>query len=334
MKYDEFAFLNQQLAGMLKSGIPLEGALRQLCSTLRRSKLRGEFEQLERDLSNGIPLKQSLAERKLPEFYKQMIAVGIESNDLPAVLTLLADYYQKINLLWTRLKGLMVYPLIVLAFSFALSIFLVKIAGPFVTTMLAALSPANPQPSGFIGKPLSPTTISAGLLVPMVLLGLLCLAALSLILVPAWRKKACWILPGFKEAHLSRFASSFGLMLQSGCQLSTALALLQRMENQTPLGRDLALWQMQLASGCQTFSDVSANSKIIPPLFIWLVASEQENWEIGLQRAAEIYYARALYRTELLLGAILPVSVVALGFIVLVQLISLVRMLYGTVDVL
>src|SRR5436309_259451 len=30
MKWDEFAFLNQQLAGMLKTGIPLEGALRQL----------------------------------------------------------------------------------------------------------------------------------------------------------------------------------------------------------------------------------------------------------------------------------------------------------------
>jgi type II secretory pathway component PulF len=28
MKLDEFAFLNQQLAGMLKAGIPLETALR------------------------------------------------------------------------------------------------------------------------------------------------------------------------------------------------------------------------------------------------------------------------------------------------------------------
>ena len=28
MKYDEFAFLNQQLAAMLRDGIPLEGELR------------------------------------------------------------------------------------------------------------------------------------------------------------------------------------------------------------------------------------------------------------------------------------------------------------------
>ena len=30
MKLDEFAFVNQQLAGMLRSGLPLEGALREL----------------------------------------------------------------------------------------------------------------------------------------------------------------------------------------------------------------------------------------------------------------------------------------------------------------
>jgi hypothetical protein len=36
VKYDEFAFLRQQLAGMLKSGIPPEPALRQMCAAMRR----------------------------------------------------------------------------------------------------------------------------------------------------------------------------------------------------------------------------------------------------------------------------------------------------------
>ena len=31
MKLDEFAFFNQQLAAMLRDGIPLEGALQRLC---------------------------------------------------------------------------------------------------------------------------------------------------------------------------------------------------------------------------------------------------------------------------------------------------------------
>ncbi len=47
-----------------------------------------------------------------------MLLVGARSNDLPGMLTLLADYYQRQHLLWTRLKGLMTYPAIVLLVGF------------------------------------------------------------------------------------------------------------------------------------------------------------------------------------------------------------------------
>jgi type II secretory pathway component PulF len=40
MNLDEFAFFNHQLAGMLKSGIPLEAALRLVCAEMRRQRWR------------------------------------------------------------------------------------------------------------------------------------------------------------------------------------------------------------------------------------------------------------------------------------------------------
>src|SRR5665213_2815844 len=128
MKYDELAFLNEQLAGMLKSGIPLETGLRQLCAGMRRGKWRREFEKLQADLSQGVPLSQAVDRRDLPDLYKRMVEAGAKSNNFPAILTLLADYYQKTHFLWTRLKGLMVYPIIIVGASLALSVFLVQIA--------------------------------------------------------------------------------------------------------------------------------------------------------------------------------------------------------------
>src|SRR5262245_50022364 len=121
MNLERFAYLNQQLAGMLKAGIPLEGALPKLCATLPGGDLQAELKALETDLAQGTPLRATLAPRQLPEFYKQMLLVGAQSNDLPALLTLLADHYQKLSFAWTRLKGLMLYPLIVLVVSFARS---------------------------------------------------------------------------------------------------------------------------------------------------------------------------------------------------------------------
>src|SRR5262245_33729593 len=117
MNNDELAFFNQQLAAMLRDGIPLEGALKQLCAGMKVGPLRNEMTQLENDLARGTPLNEAISRRALPEFYVRMIGAGARSNDLPGVLTLLADYYQRTNAVWNRLKGLMVYPFLVLLVS-------------------------------------------------------------------------------------------------------------------------------------------------------------------------------------------------------------------------
>jgi type II secretory pathway component PulF len=325
VKYDEFAFLNQQLAGMLKSGIPLEPALRQMCATMRRGQFRAEFQALEADLSRGVPLEQALAGRRLPDFYKQMVRVGIKSNNLPAILTMLADYYQKAHVLWTRLKTLLIYPLIVLVFCFGLSFLLVSVAGPLSASLGSALG--NPIFGGQ-NQP-SPMTFLAGILMPLILLGFILAAVLAVLAVPRWRKNARWILPGFKEAHLSRFSSALALMLKTGCDLKSALALLRQMEAGTKMEAELARWESRLAEGAPKFADLGAHSKVVPPLFFWLVAGQGEDFELGLAQAAQMYYDRALYRSEVFLQTVLPVSILALGFIILVQLSSMIHFLFG-----
>ena len=47
MKPDELAFANEQLAGMLKSGLPLEGSLRELSASMKGGSLRTELVALE-----------------------------------------------------------------------------------------------------------------------------------------------------------------------------------------------------------------------------------------------------------------------------------------------
>ena len=97
MKYDEFAFFNQQLAAMLRDGIPLEGALRRLCEEMRAGSLRTELQTLEADLAKGTPMADALPARQLPELYKRMILVGVKSGDLPGALTMLADYFHQVE---------------------------------------------------------------------------------------------------------------------------------------------------------------------------------------------------------------------------------------------
>jgi hypothetical protein len=55
-------------------------------------------------------------------------------------------------------------------------------------------------------------------------------------------------------------------------------------------------------------------------LFVWLVATGGENWAAGFRHAAQIYYERALHQVETLLYAALPVSVLALAFLIIGQI--------------
>jgi type IV pilus assembly protein PilC len=310
MKNDEFSFFNQQLAAMVRDGIPLESALRRLCADMRQSPLRAELEKLEADLAKGTPLREAAAARKLPDLYRQMLEVGAQSNNLPAVLTLLADHYQRRHVVWTRLKGLMVYPLIVLIGSFLLSCFLAFVVSKLVN---------SPDFRAFGQGQYITSTASTVLWLSPFLIGLAAALICVAVTMPSVRCALRWRLPAFKEAGLAQLASALALMLKSGVPLDKALGLMEQLERGTPAGKEISRWRERLASGRGNFSEMADGGHIFPPLFVWTVSQSHEDLPAGFQRASEDYQARASYRTDLLLYSALPCSVLALGMMIISQ---------------
>jgi type II secretory pathway component PulF len=319
MRYDELAFVNLQLAGMLKSGIPLEGALRQLSKGMRRGDLQPEFEKLERDLGAGTPLETALNARKLPDLYRRMVVAGARGNDLPGILTLLADHYQRMSSIGSRLKGLLVYPSIVIVASLALSCFLALLFRSFNTDIPRILGDLEP---GELTGGGTDVLIWMPVLVLTAAAAFLC----AVLVTPPLRRWLRWRLPGFKEAALAQLASAMRLLLKGGTTLTDALGLVGNLESQTPAGRDIAQWQRRLAEGHARFPDIAVGSTVVPPLFSWLVSSADEDMAAGFQRAAEIYEARAAYRVEMLLYAALPVSILCLGVMLISQAYPVIRL--------
>jgi type II secretory pathway component PulF len=316
MKYDEFAFFNQQLSAMLRDGIPLEGALRRLCQDMRRGALRDELAALEADLAKGTPMAEALKDRQFPELYKRMLLVGVRGGDLPGALTMLADYFQNQNNVWSRLKSMLTYPFIVMFVAFVVSLgmaFLWNcVIGPEFREMFGGMGIRMPAATLFALASLHSIWVF-----PMAL-GLLFAGMACLVALPALRGRFLWRLPAFKEATVSRVASALTLLLKNGVPLPEAIGLVAQLEN-SPAAADLEQWRARLAGGTVKFSEVAANNRLIPPLFVWLVASAGEDLASGFNRAAEIYHARALYRTEVALFSVLPVASLFLGAIVLSQ---------------
>lgn len=322
MNQDEFSFFNQQLAAMLKEGIPLEGALKQLCAGMRRGRFRSEVDKLGADLANGVPLEAALKQRALPDLYVRMVQAGARSNDLPGVLLLLADHYRRGHAISTRLKGLMVYPVIVLVASFALSALLALTYIPF----LRAIVPTEPFWWG-APSPASPGPFQVWIVLPTCLLGALVLGLAVFLLVPAFRRWMLGRLPAFKEAGLARFASCMELMLKAGNTLEDALSMARAIEARSPIGRELPVWEKRLAAGGRQLRDIGAGSRAVPPLFLWLVDSCGADMQEGFAQTARLYASRAAARSDMLLYAALPVSILALAALIVSQVVPLLRVL-------
>jgi type IV pilus assembly protein PilC len=312
VKLDEFAFLNQQLAGMLRAGIPLEGSLRELSTTMRRGKLRRELEALQADLAAGVPFTEAVQKRQLPELYVRLTQAGVSGGDLPGVLTLLADYYNRLAAIMTRLKGLMVYPLIVLLASLGVSVLITLV---YRTVILSTFEDLDSLMS-----PLGKVTLVPGIWLPVLILGSLTLIWIGVMVTPRLRHWARWKLPGFREASIAQLSAAASLLLQCGATLQGALGLLRKTEGPTPAGREIDRWMDLHRQGEAKWSSFTAGSRVFPPLFIWLVAQGGENMAQGFQRASEIYHARSTHKIDLLLYAALPMSIIGLALLIVGQI--------------
>jgi type II secretory pathway component PulF len=181
---------------------------------------------------------------------------------------------------------------------------------------------------GFGGPGLpTPTRFALNIWVPVGIYGLATAGVLAGLSIPRWRRRLRWRVPAFKEAALAQLAASMALMLEQGCTADQALALLTQLHADDPLRPEMEQWRARLAAGQRTFSDLAAGGKLVPPLFVWLVASSGEDWVAGFKQAAELFHSRAMHRLEMMLYAVLPASVLALGFLIVCQIVPVTRTL-------
>lgn len=326
MKLDEFAFFNQQLAAMMRDGVPLEGAMRQLSSTMQRGELRSEIEALESSLARGTPLAEALGQRKFPELYCRLLQAGVQGQDLAGFLSRIADHYHEQHVLWTRLKGLMTYPVLVLAAVFGLSLvvqsFMRQIYGGVSDAVLRDVLEGQAVPA--LTRLAWPLLENAWVF-PLTF-GLLFGAALLLVGMPGIRERFLWRFPAFREAALARIAGTLSLLLDRAMPLPEAVKTVEDLEAGTLAAEELKVWRTRLAGGVADLTQVTQGGRFFPPLFAWIALQVQTSLAEGFRRTSAVYGARAAARTEMMLHAALPVAVLTLGTLVAIQAILMVSL--------
>jgi type IV pilus assembly protein PilC len=306
------------------------GALRQLSAGLAHGDLKAELSALEADLAKGTPLRDALPPRQLPEFYKRMLLIGAQANDLPGVLLMLADHYARLDALWARLKGLMVYPFLLLLTAAAVSGILAFV----LDQIIRGNELENLMWFGGLGER-QPNPAANWLFLrwfPVVVLGMSAFVLFVALVLPNLRQSLRWRVPAFRDASLAQLAGSLSLLLKHGCSLREALGFLRQSEGTTPLGCELDRWQAKLASGEGKLSEITAGSSLVPPMFVWLAEQDSDNLSRGFERVSELFLNRSHRSRDQLVHAALPTAIVALGFIIICQVVPVFRTLQYWMD--
>jgi len=333
MNTEELAFVNRQLAGMLKSGIPLEAGLKKMTESMSSGRLKDQLGQLGSRLEKGQPVEQAVEGLDLPDTYKRLLVLGQESQSMPKVLSCVADYYERIGTLVTRLRGLAIYPMLIL------------VCGLLVAGLMAFLLSMLKKDVGIlvfggVSDLQSPMTrffrSSWSSIFPMGVFAVGLLFYAIVLRSQKMRRYFSWKIPMLRDAALAQYAGLAEALLTSGARLPEVIGMVRKLESGSAMETDLAQIEQNLAEGHAGYDSASRGCRTIPNFFNWIVAQAGEDVTAGFGHARTIYTSRAESKMQAFLYCFLPINILVIGLLLLVFFIptisfaaDLIRMIEG-----
>ncbi|MFQ5559105.1 MAG: type II secretion system inner membrane protein GspF [Nitrospinota bacterium] len=149
VKSSELPALYRQLSTLVGAGVPLVDALTGLVKQTGNIYLKTSLTGIKNRVNEGGSFADAAREypKIFPELYVNMIAVGEESGTLEIVLTRMADISEESMKLLLKVRGALVYPLLMLVVGAGVIAFLLAFVIPRVTEVFDDFQAVLPLPT-------------------------------------------------------------------------------------------------------------------------------------------------------------------------------------------
>src|ERR671914_3055783 len=136
---NDFLLFNQQLASILRAGIPILQAVSMLRKRSPAARLRMVLTDVEEKIRGGMALSSAFAAQGtiFPRIYTASILAGERSGALDEVLSRYVNYMRRSVALRRKIRGALAYPLFLLLASLGMVIFLVVYVVPRMSELFA-----------------------------------------------------------------------------------------------------------------------------------------------------------------------------------------------------
>jgi type II secretory pathway component PulF len=336
-KMQELATFTQQLANLLKAGMPLTVALNSMTYLTSKGISADVAKQLKQDVMEGKGLSDAMAKQPVifSDLYINMVKAGEQSGALEDVLRRMADHFNRFAEVQAKFKSALIYPAFVLLVGIGIGIF-------FMTVMLPNFLKLF---DGFkIPLPLA-TRMLIGfsnfmknwwwLLLAVIATAVMLFYRFSTTehgkrTIDRWKISAPVFGNVMRLNLFGQFARTLATLLHNGVPVLTALEITEQIIPNRILKEAIAETRRQVTDG-KTIAQPLARSKVFPQLMVDLVKIGEETGNVpgSLANVADTYENELNIALRVMTNMIEPVIIVIMAIGVGFLLVSVLSAMFA-----
>jgi type IV pilus assembly protein PilC len=333
----EIIMFSKQLALMIESGFDIAASLDLLESQITNRSLKRIVGEITSDIRNGMKPSQAFAKHPVAfsSLYCRTISVAEETGNLEKALRQMAEHIEKNANSAKKVKGALMYPIMVFVLMIIVVIVMVTFIMPAMQGLYDELGADVPLPAKIL---LSITDFlrASGLYMigGMVLLVVVAFALTRSQEGKYQRDKLMLRMPLLGKiivmSELARVAATISTLFRAGVPLPEVMTLASQSCENRFIARALTDVRQEMLQG-QGLARPMSQRAIFPPLLVQMasVGESTGNLDNTMDTVAVSYGMEADERTSTMTGLITPIAGIIMGGMVGFLAVALMSTMYG-----
>jgi len=322
VKLQEKVMFARNVSAMLSAGLALSRALSIMERQTKNQKFKKVLREINENISKGDTFSNSLAKYPdvFPKIFVSMVRAGEESGGLGDALNTLSDQMEKTYLLLKKIKGAMIYPVIIMFVMVVIGSLMMIFVVPSLTATFKELHVKLPASTQFIiavSDLIKNHTIAFFSSIVGIIVGFL-----ALLRTAPGKKAFDYLSPRIpiigkivQESYAARTARTLSSLLQAGVEVVTALTITKEVLSNSYYQNVLSEAQKSIEKGAPMSKVFMDHEEIYPILVGEMMSVGEETGALSdmLHKLALFYENEVDQKTKDLSTIIEPFLMLFIG---------------------